>query len=510
MLARTEAMLRIVAAANRRTRARDPRTRASAVPGKSVHRVVLGAHAPHRSQSSLGHRIAVRSAARPTRGIVRSMSPDLEEARRAVPVSAAHAEIWLPWIVRLRWVAAAGQISAIVVARALLGFDLPVGWLLLVAAFTAASNAALALLRPLLSRTPGPTVAAVLTLDVVLLTTLLALSGGPANPFSVLYLVQVALAAVVLGVRSALGIAMLSAAGYAALFFLPGTSGLEHAMHGPGAMTLHLAGMWIATAAAAGIIGLFVAQIAAALRHREEQVRALERAAARTEKLVSLSTLAAGAAHELSTPLGTIALAAGELARRLPLGAGGPDAQDDARVILEEVARCRGILSRMQGGTGGTVGEGPERVDVGDILSGVREELRPFERARLRIVPAPGPIALRLPRRAIVQSLVSLVRNALSATPAEGCVSIRAEPSADCVRFEILDEGSGMSHDVLERAGEPFFTTRAPGEGMGLGIFLARAVAEQLGGALSLESEPGRGTRALFEVRANAVGDAGC
>lgn len=66
-----------------------------------------------------------------------------------------------------------------------------------------------------------------------------------------------------------------------------------------------------------------------------------------------------------------------------------------------------------------------------------------------------------------------------------------------------------MTHDVLERAGEPFFTTRAPGEGMGLGIFLARAVAEQLGGAVRLESQPGRGTRALFEVDVDAVGGVG-
>ena len=437
------------------------------------------------------------------------MSPGPEKARRAMPVPGEDAEIWLAWIVRLRWVAAAGQVCAIVVARVALGLDLPVGWLLLVAALTAASNGALAILRPRLSKAPISTVAVVLALDVVLLTALLALSGGPANPFSVLYLVHVALAAVVLGVRPALGIALLSALGYGVLFLLPGVSGLEHAMHGPGAMPLHLAGMWIATASAAGIIGVFVAQIVAALRRREEQVRALERAAARSEKLVSLSTLAAGAAHELATPLGTIAVAAGEVARRLASGEGAPSASDDARLILEEVARCREILSRMQGGAGEAMGEGPERVDVGDLLAGVREELRAFERARLRIEPAPGPIALRVPRRAVVQSLVSLVRNALSATAAQQSVVLRAGRSADRVRFEVVDEGSGMEHDVLERAGEPFFTTRAPGEGMGLGIFLARAVAEQLGGALSLESEPGRGTRALFEVSANAVGGAG-
>lgn len=433
----------------------------------------------------------------------------LDAARLTAPLSGPDAEIWLPWIVRLRWVAAAGQVCAILVARVVLGLDLPVGWMLLVATATAASNGGLARFLPRLSRRPVPTVAGVLALDVGLLTALLALSGGPANPFSVLYLVPVALAAVVLGIRPALGIAMLSAFGYAALFALPGRAGLEHAMHGPGAMTRHLAGMWIATAAAAGIIGVFVAQIVAALRRREEQVRALERAAARTEKLLSLSTLAAGAAHELATPLGTIAVAAGELVRRPQPGGADARADGDARLILEEVARCREILSRMQSGAGEAVGEGPESVGIADLLASVRDALRPAERSRLLIEPAPEAAMLRVPRRAIIQSLVSLVRNALSATPEHENVVLRAACSADRVGFEVVDPGSGMEPRVLERAGEPFFTTRAPGEGMGLGIFLARAVAEQLGGTLSLESEPGRGTRARFEIHSNAVGGVG-
>ena len=433
-----------------------------------------------------------------------SLSPTHVE--RSEPLGDAPAAIWLPWIVRLRWVSAAGQFAAILIAWEMLALDLPVGWLLAVATLTVASNLALDRLRPRLALPESTLVTIVLALDVVLLTALLALAGGPANPFSVLYLVPVALAAVVLGVFSAAAVAALAAAGYAALFFLPGAAALGHAMHGPGSMELQLAGMWIATAAAAGIIGVFVAQIAVALRRREAQVRALERDAARAEKLVSLSTLAAGAAHELATPLGTIALAAGDLAKRLAPSGDDPRTESDARLILEEVARCREILSRMQGGAGGTLGEGPEHLDVGDVLRGVRDELRPAERERLQIAPAAGPIELRLPRRALVQALVSLVRNALAATPAEGSVSLRTERRADRIRFEVIDSGSGMTAAVLSRAGEPFFTTRAPGEGMGLGLFLARAVAEQLGGSLRLESAPGRGTRALFEVKRNAVG----
>lgn len=432
------------------------------------------------------------------------MSEIVDEVR-AVSEPGPSTEIWLHSIVRLRWVAVAGQLCAVVVAHFVLGLDVSTGGLLLVAGITAASNGVLAALLPRVSKAPERSIASVLALDVVLLTALLALSGGAANPFSVLYLVHVALAAVVLGVRSALGVAALSAIGYAALFVLPGIPTFEHAMHGPAATTLHLAGMWIATAAAAGIIGLFVAQVVAALRQRDERVRALERAAARSQRVFSLSTLAAGAAHELSTPLGTIAVAAGELMRRLPDGPAGASAREDAQLIRDEVARCREILSRMQGGAGGTVGEDPERVEIGELLGGVREALGSSERDRLRVESIALPIALRVPRRAIVQSLVSLVRNALAATATPESVVLRAEQRADRIRFEVVDSGSGMPRDVLERAGEPFFTTRGVGEGMGLGIFLARVVAEQLGGALWLESEPGRGTRAVFQVRADAV-----
>lgn len=414
--------------------------------------------------------------------------------------------VWLPWLVRMRWAAVAGQLLTVAIARFGFGLAIPIGWLLGTVAFTAASNALAGWLAGRTTARASAIAAAVLALDVMLLTTLLGLTGGPGNPFSVLYLVHVSLAALLFGFRWSIAIAALCAACYALLFVAHVPIAWDHGAHAGhaghdagGAIGLHLQGMWAATAVSAAILSYFVSRIAAALRERDERLRALERAASRDEKLVALSALAAGAAHELGSPLATIAVAAGELERTARGLAAAEPLAADARLIREEVARCREILTRMSGDAGADVGEGFAATDLAQLLAAVRERLDPAERARLA-VECPEPAAtLRAPRAALAQALVNLVRNGLAATDAEA-VFLSARTAGSVARFEVRDAGVGMSSEVLARAGEPFFSTREPGRGMGLGLFLARAVAERLGGRLALDSAPGRGTRAVLEV----------
>jgi two-component system sensor histidine kinase RegB len=248
------------------------------------------------------------------------------------------------------------------------------------------------------------------------------------------------------------------------------------------------------------MIAYFVARLSQELRQREAEVAALQKQAAINDKLASLSTLAAGAAHELGTPLATIALAAGELVRATE-GRGGGIAED-AALIRSEVQRCRQILWAMAAKAGETRGEALEPVPAGALFDSIRQELPESEAERLKVEMDPSLGTLRLPRQAFLQVLSSLVRNSFDALGDAGAgqVTLRLLGNGTSYRFEVEDQAGGMSPEILARAGEPFFTTKAPGKGMGLGLFLARALTERLGGSMSLRSTPARGTTVILEL----------
>ncbi|MCP3140611.1 ATP-binding protein [Pyxidicoccus xibeiensis] len=407
--------------------------------------------------------------------------------------------IALGWLVRLRWHAAAGQALTVLIATRGFGLDLPVLPLLALVATTVVSNLLLVIrLRHSHPVRPG-LLGGVLAFDVLLLTGLLALSGGPANPFSVLYLVHVTLAALVLGPRWTVLLALLAVLGHASLFAahvpLPEAA---HPRDASGTDSLYQLGMWVACMLTAMVIAFVVARVAAALKDRQEAVVRAQQFAARAEKLASLSTLAAGAAHELGTPLGTIAIAANELESLILEEP--HEALEDARLIRDEVERCRDILERMSARAGRTLGESPERTTAGAVLAGLREQLVAAELARVHF-DAGADLHLWCPVRGLVQVLANLVRNGLQASDAtQGHVTVTARGDADLLRFTVEDQGTGVPPALLARLGEPFFTTKPAGQGMGLGLFLTQTYAELCGGRLELASEEGKGTRVTLEL----------
>ena len=404
--------------------------------------------------------------------------------------------VGLPWLWRLRWVSLFGQLLTLGFSTWALGLSPPILLLLGLVSLGGLSN--VWLWRQARSGESGSEilVASALLADTVILTTLLAFTGGASNPFSVLYLVQVTWAAVILGPRWAWVLVGLSAVGYGLLFFLPGHAGHAGHEHFP----LHLQGMWLAFAVTASMIAYFVARLSQELRQREAEVAALQKQAALNDKLASLSTLAAGAAHELGTPLATIALAAGELVRAAEGHPGG--IAEDAALIRSEVQRCRQILWAMAAEAGETRGEALEAVPASAFLESVRLGLPEKEAERLRVEVDSSLGTLQLPRQAFLQVLHSLVRNSFDAVGEAGSseVTLRLRGQGAHVLFEVEDHGGGMSPEILARAGEPFFTTKPPGKGMGLGLFLARAVTERLGGSMSLQSTPAKGTQVTLDL----------
>jgi len=259
----------------------------------------------------------------------------------------------------------------------------------------------------------------------------------------------------------------------------------------------HLAGMWIAFVVAAALIAFFTGKVSDAMRRREQEVLALQEQVSKHERLASLATLAAGAAHELGTPLGTIAVVAGEL-ERYAASLANDAVREDAKLIRSQVERCRLILQRMSAEGAEPMGETARAVDAGKLLDEVRCHF-PDARGSLEI-EAPSGLAAVLPVQATVQSLVALVQNAMDAGRDGSRIVLAATGAGPAITFFVIDCGQGMSEAVLRRVAEPFFTTKEPGKGMGLGTFLVRTFAERLGGSLSYESLPGNGTTATLRL----------
>jgi two-component system sensor histidine kinase RegB len=260
-------------------------------------------------------------------------------------------------------------------------------------------------------------------------------------------------------------------------------------------------GMWVAFGLAACFIVYFIQRVLRELRSIEEQLAASRERATRTEAVAALAMLSTGAAHELASPLSTIALASGELLRRLPPGGDSAAARDDVILIRSQVARCRSILDQLAAEAGQAKGSGLSQLSADAI---VEHSLQGLDRQRFQVSAGENAtLSGSLP--AVSQALRNLLKNALDASSPQQSVKVTVSQARDEVTFTVEDEGPGMPAQVLARAREPFFTTKPRGQGMGLGLFLAQSVAEQLGGRLELSALPGSGTRARLVLPAAAT-----
>jgi two-component system sensor histidine kinase RegB len=422
--------------------------------------------------------------------------PGVESA--AAVTSDLAPNVALPWVVRLRYGMVAAE--AVIILGMWHDYGLPLLWTLAPLAVILASNIVLGRMRIFPARFPQATLGAVFCLDTLCLTAVLGLTGGPMNPFSLLYLVQITLSAVVLQKVWTWALGCLSTVCFGLLFFLHSPSAAFQIHHAEQGLSPHLAGMWCAFVIAAGLITFFTGKIADALRTREQEVLILQDQVARNERLASLVTLAAGAAHELGTPLGTIAIAARELERYATGLTRDNAVLEDARIIRSEVERCRRILERMSVQSAEPMGETPQRARICDLLAQVLAAFPESQRACLKIELCDETLSAVLPARAVAQSLAALIQNALDANFDRHPILIYAAATDLVLRIAVRDQGHGMPANVLRRIAEPFFTTKEPGKGMGLGTFLVRTFAETMGGRALFDSIPGEGTTATLEL----------
>jgi len=418
-------------------------------------------------------------------------------------VSKADPGSLLDWTVRLRWGLVAVLAAALPVSAGPLG--LAVAWFVALPAIGALVLANLALAWRVRRGAPfGPrTAAAGALFDMAAVTIVIAAAGGAANPFTALLFVHVALAASMMPSRTAFLVAAFGAASFGALFALPGDPTCH--IPGEGSFTAHLYGMWAAYAVGAVLVTLVSTELRRSLEARAKQVEALRADAESASRFAAVGTLAAGAAHELGTPLGTIAVLAGELDdEALP-----PAAREQARAIKVQIDRCRDVIRRMQPGAmpraqthnGANVGE-----TVGEAVKAWRRA-HPDATVTLQCAATARVGLAREDLAAAVDVLLDNAWHSTRAARSQSPIAVTIEESRDEAIVRVRDGGAGLDVASAARLGEPFVSSKAPGEGMGLGLFIVRSFLAEAGGRI-VATPNAAGADVALHLRASFAGEA--
>ena len=424
------------------------------------------------------------------------------------------------WLLKLRWVAVVGQLATIAAVIYLFDVIIENAWALgVVIGVTALSNLILQAWYNRWSSDPERRdlpwdliLGLVMVMDMLSLTALLFATGGPTNPFFLFFFVNLCLAALVLKPNGAWILNLLSVGCFA--FLVYDHHEIDELHLGASMLPVMQRGWWslsqlgliAAFTTCSSVIVYFMTRLTAELRAQQLETERAQAHQARSEKLEALGTLAAGAAHELATPLSTIAVVAKDLEKSLddqaPDLIGAEDIVEDVRLLSSQLTRCRTILDRMASQSGQAIGESILPITVQDLAEAVVDEL-PENRVLVDLPPEFADEAVTVPKVGLSQAIRGLIQNAIDADQSGRPVYLKIRRSEDHWEWEIRDRGPGMSVDVLSRVSEPFFTTKKAGKGMGLGVFLAKNVIQRLGGLIEFKSQPERGTSVIITLPAD-------
>jgi two-component system, sensor histidine kinase RegB len=412
-------------------------------------------------------------------------------------------------LVRLRWLAVIGQSLAVLVVHFILGFKLPLGACLAIIALSAWLNIFLSLRWRSGQRLASQPAGFLLGYDVVQLASLLYLTGGLENPFAFLFLVPVTVSATSLPITWTLALAAIAFACSTILAFfhrpLPWIANETLSLP-----TTYIAGMWAALICGTVFSAIYARRIAEEARLMSSALSATEMVLAREQRLSALDGLAAAAAHELGTPLATIALVAKELKREVPKSS---PHMEDIDLLISQAARCREILTRLAV---------PEQLsdDVYQqvTLHAMIEDLvSPLRGSDVTIAidaaanddkkRSPEPVFKRNP--GITYGLGNVLENAIDF--AKSAVEVKARWNANQIILTVTDDGPGFDQAIFDQLGDPFVTTRPgygadvelePGQhdGMGLGLFIAKTLLERSGASVFLTNRKHPAEGAVIQV----------
>jgi len=408
----------------------------------------------------------------------------------------------------LRWLAVGGQSAALFLVYFALGYSLPILYCVIAIAVSAALNIALALRYPPSHRLTNREATFYLAFDVLQLAALLYLTGGIANPFALMFLAPVVIAAATLNLGNVLILAFIAFASVSLIAVvhrpLPWPEGAPLLLP-----QLYQAGIWTALVIGIGFTSVYAWRIASESSRMSAGLAATQLALSREHRLAALGALATAAAHELGTPLGTIAVVARELERSLP--ANSTDL-DDVRLLREQAERCRTIIARLANPEEAMLGA-TARLPLGPFLDDLVAAHRGEDiEIRITVTPpakeSPVPQVWRAPE--LLHGLSNIIENA--ADFAHSLVAVQAGWDEEFLYISVTDDGPGFAPEIFSTLGEPYITSR-PGrhalgendmgpqgsldehEGMGLGFFIAKILLEQTGGVVKADNPPSGGAQ---------------
>ena len=412
----------------------------------------------------------------------------------AVPRSVPSGPVRFRTLMLIRWIGVIGQAVALFVVHVGFGLDLPMVLALGIVGVSALLNLVLALSPPSGGRIDHRQATLFLTYDLLQLSTLLFLTGGLYNPFAVLILAPVTISATVLSRHTTIALSVLAVflVSILAFWHLP----LPSPVLWVEPSRLVALGLWVALVCAIVFVASYTFTVAEEARRMSDALSATQMALAREQRVSALGGLAAAAAHELGSPLSTIAVAAKELARDVP--ADSPYA-DDVRLLVSQSRRCSEILAQLS--------HLPEEVDPATpferlpLSALVELAALPYEKDEIevdfRLKGEDGsaePVVPRTPE--LLHGLGTLIQNAVQF--AKTRVAVETAWDAAETRVIILDDGPGFSQMVLAELGEPYVSSRSGGGGhMGLGVFIALSLLDRGGAAIAFDNRPEGGARVV-------------
>jgi len=402
----------------------------------------------------------------------------------------------LQLLVQLRWLAVVGQVITILVVHFWFGIALPLTQMAIVIAFLVGLN----LLSLVRHDRPGivsnTELFLALLLDVAALTVQLYLSGGAANPFVSLYLLQVTLAAVLLDAWSTWTLVVVTSACFVGLTSFYGDI---FSTRDPGGdfARLHILGMFICFLLSATLLVLFISRINRNLRARDDHLARLRQQSAEEDHIVRMGLLASGAAHELGTPLATLSVILNDW-QHMPDLKETPELSQEIAEMQLQVERCKAIVSGILMSSGEARGEGTLRTTVNAFLDGLAAEWR-ISRSpeRFDYTNAFGQDEAIVSDTALKQVIFNLFDNALEASPNLVRVGVAREDGNLVV--SVSDEGPGFSEEMLSEFGKPYRSSKGR-PGGGLGLFLVVNVVRKLGGLVAAKNAAKRGAIVILTL----------